>query len=171
MANSQLTQAFRDRIARFKSSLPSTPQPDTTFCCPITRCVFNIPVLAEDGHLYERSAIEEWFSNNNTSPVTRMTIGKKLFGCKWFQDQLDEYLKNNPEQKDNQYKIELTFAKLKEILRSDKFSELLNYTNFSMTTLHATNMQHKLLKSCEFSIFKHVIDNMDDLSIRSCYLD
>ena len=36
------------------------------------------PVLAEDGHTYERSEIEEWFRRNQTSPMTNKSIGTKL---------------------------------------------------------------------------------------------
>ncbi len=36
------------------------------------------PVIAQDGHTYERSAILEWLKNNDTSPNTREKIGKTL---------------------------------------------------------------------------------------------
>jgi hypothetical protein len=36
------------------------------------------PVIAQDGHTYERSAILDWFKNNDTSPMTREKIGKVL---------------------------------------------------------------------------------------------
>ena len=40
-------------------------------CCPITCEIMKDPVLCcEDGHTYERVAIEEWFAINNTSPAT-----------------------------------------------------------------------------------------------------
>ncbi len=29
------------------------------------------PVIAADGHTYERAALEEWLLDNTTSPVTR----------------------------------------------------------------------------------------------------
>ena len=38
------------------------------FICPITQQYFKNPVICSDGQHYERSAIEEWFKNNNTSP-------------------------------------------------------------------------------------------------------
>jgi len=48
--------------------------------CPITQELFVDPVLAEDGHTYERSAITRWFATGNTrSPVTNAVLeGKKL---------------------------------------------------------------------------------------------
>lgn len=38
--------------------------------CPITHELMVDPVVAEDGHTYERSAIVEWFRNRNSSPMT-----------------------------------------------------------------------------------------------------
>jgi len=37
--------------------------------CPITHALMVDPVLAEDGHTYERSSIELWLTNNPTSPL------------------------------------------------------------------------------------------------------
>ena len=46
------------------ASLPSE------IVCPITTELMREPVLAADGHTYERAAIEEWFANHSTSPLT-----------------------------------------------------------------------------------------------------
>jgi len=40
------------------------------FVCPITRDLIVDPVIAADGHTYDRLAITRWFSNNTTSPKT-----------------------------------------------------------------------------------------------------
>jgi serine/threonine protein kinase len=42
--------------------------------CPITYSLFSDPVIAEDGHTYERSAITNWIELNGTSPLTRTAI-------------------------------------------------------------------------------------------------
>lgn len=42
--------------------------------CPITFSLFHDPVIAEDGHTYERSAITEWIQLNGTSPISRARI-------------------------------------------------------------------------------------------------
>mmetsp|Transcript_14573 Transcript_14573/g.35177 ORF Transcript_14573/g.35177 Transcript_14573/m.35177 type:complete len:86 (-) Transcript_14573:501-758(-) len=51
---------------------------DTTakaFVCPITQVVMTDPVMALDGHTYERSAIERWFQQGRlTSPVTNLRL-------------------------------------------------------------------------------------------------
>ena len=38
--------------------------------CPITMEIMSDPVIAADGHTYEREAIESWLQYNNTSPMT-----------------------------------------------------------------------------------------------------
>ncbi|CAF4900544.1 unnamed protein product [Rotaria sp. Silwood1] len=48
--------------------------PDDLLLCPITLALFRDPVLAQDGHTYERQAILEWIENKGTSPIT----GQKL---------------------------------------------------------------------------------------------
>lgn len=40
------------------------------FSCPITCELLFDPVLAADGHTYDRSAIERWLSRHSTSPKT-----------------------------------------------------------------------------------------------------
>jgi hypothetical protein len=34
--------------------------------------------MAEDGHIYEKASIEEWFVTKNTSPMTNLEIGTWL---------------------------------------------------------------------------------------------
>ena len=38
----------------------------------------NNPVVAEDGHTYERAAIARWLSEKNSSPLTGQPIGTRL---------------------------------------------------------------------------------------------
>lgn len=53
------------------------------FLCPITSELPLEPVFAEDGRVYEASAISDWFAHNPrdkaNSPVTSELIGKQLF--------------------------------------------------------------------------------------------
>eukprot|EP00927_Polykrikos_kofoidii_P080993 TRINITY_DN78056_c0_g1_i1.p1 TRINITY_DN78056_c0_g1~~TRINITY_DN78056_c0_g1_i1.p1 ORF type:complete len:184 (+),score=24.33 TRINITY_DN78056_c0_g1_i1:144-695(+) len=44
------------------------------FLCPITREVLRDPVMAADGHTYDRSAITNWFSLHRTSPLTNAPL-------------------------------------------------------------------------------------------------
>ena len=47
---------------------------DDSLICPITQEYFRDPVLAEDGHLYERAAITRWITEHGTSPFTRQVL-------------------------------------------------------------------------------------------------
>ncbi|EOD06267.1 hypothetical protein EMIHUDRAFT_60133, partial [Emiliania huxleyi CCMP1516] len=40
------------------------------FICPITTEVMSDPVMATDGHSYERKQIERWLATKSTSPMT-----------------------------------------------------------------------------------------------------
>ena len=46
--------------------LPSHPEPH------------GRPCLTVDGHTYERSAIEEWLADHDTSPMTGLTLESKV---------------------------------------------------------------------------------------------
>ena len=46
-----------------------------SFLCPITQELMRDPVNTQDGHTYERSALEEWFrTGQNTSPLTGLPL-------------------------------------------------------------------------------------------------
>ncbi|CAM9325552.1 unnamed protein product [Phaeothamnion confervicola] len=45
--------------------------------CPITGMPIEDPVVAADGHSYERSAIERWLRDHDTSPMTGETLATK----------------------------------------------------------------------------------------------
>jgi len=49
---------------------PAERIPPTDFVCPITTDVMLDPVIAADGHAYERTAIERWLTKKTTSPLT-----------------------------------------------------------------------------------------------------
>ena len=44
--------------------------PPADFICPITTEVMSDPVMAADGHSYERKQIERWLATKSTSPMT-----------------------------------------------------------------------------------------------------
>lgn len=45
-----------------------------TLTCPITLELFRDPVIAGDGHTYERKAIIKWLNMYGTSPLTRQPL-------------------------------------------------------------------------------------------------
>lgn len=50
--------------------------PPAHLICPITQEIFGTPVIASDGHAYEREAIETWLLRNTSpsSPVTNLPL-------------------------------------------------------------------------------------------------
>jgi hypothetical protein len=52
------------------SSTSADDEPPDEFMCPITQEVMGDPVVASDGHTYERAAIERWVAKKMTSPKT-----------------------------------------------------------------------------------------------------
>jgi hypothetical protein len=59
-----------DRLG-FEPPLPNMPP------CPITGEPMRDPVVAADGHTYERSAIARWLSTSNKSPLTGAILAHK----------------------------------------------------------------------------------------------
>lgn len=58
----------------------STRAPVTTSCCPITLAPMLDPVVASDGHTYERDALmQHLFQNGMVSPMTKETVEYNLF--------------------------------------------------------------------------------------------
>ncbi|UJR17797.1 hypothetical protein I4U23_004696 [Adineta vaga] len=60
---------------------------DEDLFCPITLQLFRDPVIAADGHVYEREAIIQWINEHGTSPFTRQTLNINEL-------QSDDYLRN-----------------------------------------------------------------------------
>lgn len=46
--------------------------------CPITMSIMIDPVVAADGHTYERSAIEQWLVAHQTSPKTNLQLPHRM---------------------------------------------------------------------------------------------
>jgi len=53
--------------------------PPDEFLCPITQEIMQDPVVASDGHSYERKAIQEWIQKKPISPITNTPLESKLY--------------------------------------------------------------------------------------------
>lgn len=63
------------------------------FVCPITLGLITNPVIAEDGHSYERESIEQWLSSRHNSPLTNKPIySKRLITNYNLRAQIVDYL-------------------------------------------------------------------------------
>jgi TPR repeat protein len=72
-------RAAADETAQeFRRHKSATEEAFAELVCPITFSLPVDPVMAEDGKVYERSAIEEWLEQQRKSPVTNLAMGTKL---------------------------------------------------------------------------------------------
>ena len=65
------------------------------FICPISMGIMNDPVIAQDGHSYERDNIEQWLSQHNTSPLTNQVIGDRLIPNWNLKKEIEEYVQKS----------------------------------------------------------------------------
>jgi hypothetical protein len=77
--NAALAARMAARAGNVAAGNAAAAAPPDNFLCPITNEVMEDPVVAADGHTYEREAIETWFRRRNTSPMTNQVIAPNLF--------------------------------------------------------------------------------------------
>ena len=70
----------RKQTASAATSPPPQPPPAVPdeLLCPITLSLMSDPVLAMDGHTYERAAIEDWLRRSRDSPRTGVALASDL---------------------------------------------------------------------------------------------
>eukprot|EP00850_Spirogloea_muscicola_P004233 SM000018S03598 [mRNA] locus=s18:244222:249121:+ [translate_table: standard] len=66
-----------DKEAPAQRTFPLASSFNAYFLCPIMQDVMRDPVLAADGHTYERVAIASWLTSNDTSPMTNCELPHK----------------------------------------------------------------------------------------------
>eukprot|EP00966_Prymnesium_polylepis_P230158 5325641-Prymnesium_polylepis.1 len=71
-----LHDAMAKRQARWQAGIPD-PSVPSELHCPIIRELFTDPVVAADGFTYERSAIEHWLREHDSSPNTNVRLAHK----------------------------------------------------------------------------------------------
>ena len=70
--------AAGETAQEFRRHKSATEEAFAELVCPITFSLPVDPVTAEDGNVYERSAIEEWLKQQRKSPVTNLAMGTRL---------------------------------------------------------------------------------------------
>lgn len=75
-----LSRHWPERVAEvLNQPVPTTPL-TTDHCCPITHAPMVAPVVASDGHTYERDALlRHLVRNGNRSPMTRSPLSYHLY--------------------------------------------------------------------------------------------
>ena len=138
--------------------------------CPITLQIMCEPVVASDGRIYEKTVIEELLQrkeSNNKSPITGKFLTKTLIPAYTSISLRDEMVQKYPHLKDDIYKPTKSHLKYKyeirQIIINKHFTELLQYSNFSLKLFNDKEICD-LLDYCKNKIIKHIIDNCDNLN-------
>lgn len=71
-------------------------EPPESFCCPITGDIMDDPVMDQQGHSYERRAIEAWLTKHQTSPTSRLPLTREqLIPNRSLHDAIETHLNRN----------------------------------------------------------------------------
>mmetsp|Transcript_33956 Transcript_33956/g.52922 ORF Transcript_33956/g.52922 Transcript_33956/m.52922 type:complete len:117 (-) Transcript_33956:1492-1842(-) len=84
-ANSRRTNSVEDTVPN-------------EYLCPISMDFMKDPVLAMDGHSYERASIENWLKRSQKSPKTNALLpSKMLIANHALKSMILEWLEKNPQ--------------------------------------------------------------------------
>lgn len=138
------------------------------FVCPLSNEIFLDPVMADDGHLYERQMISTWLSNNNISPITRNEMSDELKDCYVVKNILNTILAKNPTLKESQYRLDNTFSSnipiIQNYIDNNRFDKLVDYIEYDMQYLIENNILLTILRNGTDKVTKHIIDNCINFS-------
>lgn len=130
--------------------------------CPITREIMYDPVVASDGVVYERDAIEKWLSMNSHSPVTKESLKKDIYDCSILKRYIDQYIKDNPKKKKKQYEPSFDYNdnkdQINKFISSNQFNKLLNYKNYDIKNM-CLYINHMVSNCSQLDIINYVIRN------------
>ena len=74
------TAAEEPATAAEDTPAPESKQIPERLCCPISLELMVRPVIAADGHTYDRSSIEDWLARGNTTSPTTV---RRWSTCTW----------------------------------------------------------------------------------------
>jgi len=63
------------------------------FVCPLSLSIMKEPVMASDGHTYEKKEIQKWMLQKNISPLTRAKMVPHFFPNLLLKNQIDDWKK------------------------------------------------------------------------------
>jgi hypothetical protein len=95
--------------------------------CPITHQFFFDPVAADDGRIYERSAIKDWLHKSEKSPITGKWMSANLFPATFCKPLLDELFSRHPELKQEQFNPLDTKKPLSELFAFTDMTKIYNH--------------------------------------------
>lgn len=89
----QLTELSERNASRLLGDTRPIP---AEFLCPINRALMEDPVIAADALTYERIAIEAWYIEHDTSPMTRKVVAKTLISNTALRRMITQFVDDRP---------------------------------------------------------------------------
>jgi len=133
--------------------------------CPISKCIYKTPVIADDGFIYEREVINKWLENSRISPITRKEISNKLIECNWIKNKINTLLENNEELKELQYSpINYYSSNKKEVMRyinNKEYNKLLEFRDYILYDIFDILYNENDIDN---QIMKYILENSIDLN-------
>lgn len=84
--------------------------------CPISLQLFQDPVVADDGHTYEREAITKWILLNGTSPLTRQPLTLDTLRPNFILKKVIEQFETKLQEKKFNFKLNIDVRREKRAL-------------------------------------------------------
>ncbi len=98
------------------------------YVCPITLLPMNDPVIASDGHSYEREAIVQWLKTNPNSPLTRQPMNvNTLQPNPSLKAAIEAWNKKGKEKKKSQSEVKKNPLQEKQNVQADHYVALQIY--------------------------------------------
>jgi hypothetical protein len=83
---------YKKKMRGGMEAAAATPESPGSFLCPITKQIMVDPVIDPEGNTYEKTAIEEWLTTSQTSPMTRNRLTlQNLVENRALKDTIDLY--------------------------------------------------------------------------------
>jgi len=84
---------------------------DDSLICPITFQLFRDPVLAQDGHTYEREAIVKWLEKGGRSPLTNQPLSLEHLYPNYAIKKAIDYFEKSSKNKNYRYRLGIDVKK------------------------------------------------------------
>jgi len=135
-----------------------------TLLCPITQSIFSDPVVANDGHVYERDSIKAWLVSNKRSPVTGEKMNEELKECHIVKHIIESILKQHPTLVSLQFKPDITYISnhnmISDYIYSNRYDKLLCFTEYDIEHMVQTGILEYLAKNANLKTMIYIFDNM-----------
>ena len=105
--------------------------------CSITHELMKDPIVDKYGYVFERNAIEQWYSINSYHPINRNKVNERdkiLISCHMINSIFNTYYENHPEDDerpltiDSLFKRDVPIHKIMDII-SDYYAEYIESEN------------------------------------------